>query len=293
MFLSDPLRHQPISSSPSTIRIVPHLSTAALQHGLDKELALWYCLRAINYWGSGRLDLEYSVKALTDWFGYSRSTAYRILNAGDGVFWDKRPLQKINRLQIQIYGLQKVARYFGIRCGRYFLEISHQDFVGGGSNRVSLQRAWLYASFHKPQGTKALPISRAAIQVATGVNRRSQQRYDRIAVRRVPNFVNQYDFKGKLIPILGFVQGKSQEWLVHKRLGNTYHCRANRGATGMLRKLNTALKQSLEKGEACFSKRFFITARGFIRCKRRAPDPLILVRPTDRLVPGRVEWCGA
>jgi hypothetical protein len=92
MLLSDPLRRHPTSSSPSTIKIVPRLSTAALQYGFDKELALRYCLRAINHWGSGRLNLEYAVRSLIDGYGYSRSTAYRILNAGDGILWDKRPL---------------------------------------------------------------------------------------------------------------------------------------------------------------------------------------------------------
>jgi hypothetical protein len=77
-----------------TIRIVPNISLAALQAKLDKQLAMWYCLRAINYWGSGRLDMEYATKYLTTSFGYSRSAAYRILNAGDGIFWDKKPLQK-------------------------------------------------------------------------------------------------------------------------------------------------------------------------------------------------------
>ena len=69
---------------PRTIRLIPNLSIAALRRGLDKELAMWYCLRTINHWGSGYLDLEYAVKALTDSFRYSRSTAYRILTASIG-----------------------------------------------------------------------------------------------------------------------------------------------------------------------------------------------------------------
>ena len=127
-----------VTMSPRTIRLVPNLSIAALQRGLDKELAMWYCLRAINSWGSGHLELQIAVDALNLWFHYSKSTAYRILGSGDGIFWEKRSISGINRLQIEIYGLKKVARYFDTRCGRYFLELSPPDFVGAGNNRVSM-----------------------------------------------------------------------------------------------------------------------------------------------------------
>lgn len=277
----------------TVVRLVPTLSIAALQRGLDKELALWLCLRAINYWGSGYLELQTAIDALTIWFHYPKSTAYRILGSGAGIFWDERPIRGISRLQIKIYSLKKVARYFDTRCGRYFLEISPQDFVGNGKTRVSRQRSWLYASFHNPEGTTAQPISRASIQEATGVNRRSQQRYEKVTVTRVANFADTQDTSGRVIPILELVDGKSRQWLVHKRLGNTYYCRAQRSATGMLRKVNTALKQSFERGEACYLRRFFETAGGFIRCQQRHFDSFILVRPGERLVPGRVEWCRA
>jgi len=127
--------------TPKTIRIVPNISIAALQAKLDKQLAMWYCLRAINQWGSGRLDMEYAVKSSVADFGYSRGTAYRILSTGNGIFWDKRPLTKINRLQIKIYGLQKVAKYFDVRCGGYFVEIPVDEFVDYGRKRVLHQRA--------------------------------------------------------------------------------------------------------------------------------------------------------
>ena len=78
----------------TVIRLVPKLSIAALRRGLDKELAMWYCLRAINCWGSGRLDLEAAVAGLIAIFGYSKSTAYRILGNGDGVFWAKPAHEK-------------------------------------------------------------------------------------------------------------------------------------------------------------------------------------------------------
>ena len=144
--------------SPRTIRLVPNLSIAALQRGLDKELAMWYCLRAINYWGSGRLELQMTIDALTLWFHYSKSIAYRILGSGDGIFWEKRSMRGVNRLYLKIYGLKEVAKYFNTRCGRYFLNISPENFVGDGENRVARQRAWLYASFHMTCPPKTVPV---------------------------------------------------------------------------------------------------------------------------------------
>ena len=278
---------------PRAIRLIPNLSVASLQHGLDKELSMWYCLRAINYWGSGRLELKMAVDALTLWFHYSKSTVYRILGSGTGIFWDERPIPGINRLEIKIRGLKKVARYFDTRCGRYFLEISPQDFIGAGNNRVSVQRSWLYAAFHKPQGTKAQPISRASIQEATGINRRSQQRYDKATVIHVANYAETQDSLGKFSPILELVDGKCRQWLVHKRLGNTYFCRAQRGGVGMLRKVNDAVSQSFKRGEACHLRRFFITARSFLQCRQRHEDSYIVVPAANRRITRRTEWCHA
>ena len=243
------------------VRLVPGLSLAVLKAHLDKELAMWYCLRAINHWGSGHLGLHMAIEALALHFRYSRSTAYRILSSGDGIFWEKRHISVTGRPQIRIYSLKRVARYFDTRCGRYCVEISPKDLVGTGNNRVSRQRSWLYASFHKPEGTTAQPISRATIQEATGVNTRSQQRYDKATVMRVANYADTQDTAGRATPIFELVDGKYRQWLVHKRLGNTYYCQAQRSAVGMLRKVNTAVSQSFTGEEACNLRRFFMTAR--------------------------------
>jgi hypothetical protein len=256
---------------------------------LDKELALWYCLRAINDWGSGRLDQTKAIYALTHNFNYSKSAAYRVLNEGFGKFWDKR--DRNGSITIYLYSLKKIARYFNTRCGHYFLEIPILDFVGNGKNRVATQRTWLYACFYKPQGSDASPISRASIQEATGVRRRSQQRYDKVAVKSVANYANQQDSSGKLVPILELVSGKCRQWVVHKQLGNTYHCVANRGARGMLGKVNTALAQSLLRGEACVNRRFFTSVKSYLKCPRPHPEPYVLINRKDRLQPGRSEWC--
>ena len=97
----------------TVVRLVPKLSIAALEAKLDRELALWYCLRAINHWGSGHLGLEDVADTLVSLFGYSTSIADRTLTGDDGLFWAKWPMKNINRLQIEIYGVKRITRYSG------------------------------------------------------------------------------------------------------------------------------------------------------------------------------------
>ncbi|GAI82910.1 unnamed protein product, partial [marine sediment metagenome] len=42
-----------VTGRPLFVRLFPELSVAALKFNLDKELALWYELRAINVTGCG------------------------------------------------------------------------------------------------------------------------------------------------------------------------------------------------------------------------------------------------
>lgn len=97
--------------SSRTIRLVPKLSIAGIKARLDRKLALWYCLRARNHRGSGRLDLENATDALVYLFGFSTSIAYRVLAGDDGLFWAKRLMRNINSLQVEIYGVKRSTRY--------------------------------------------------------------------------------------------------------------------------------------------------------------------------------------
>ena len=97
----------------TVVRLVPKLSIAALKAKLGKELALWYCLRAINHWGSGRLGLEDAIDTHVSLFGYSASMAYRTLTDDGGLFLTKWPMKNINGLQIEIYGVKRITRYSG------------------------------------------------------------------------------------------------------------------------------------------------------------------------------------
>ncbi len=272
---------------PFFVRLYPELSVAALKAGLDKELALWYELRAINVTGSSRLLLNDALAALVEHFDYSQSTAYRLLSAGDGRLWDIYQTPWLPGLsQIKIYSLLRVAEYFNTWVGRP-AEVPARAFRGRGA-----KSAWLYASFFKPDGSRAKPISRDSIEAATGVKRGQQKRYDKVAgIKRVANFAFQQDGQGKLTPMLHLVDGKTRQWLKDRRLGNTYHSRALKAHKGMTKKVNAELQRSLKRGEARLPKRFFLSARSLIRSSERDKEAFLLVNKRDRIVSGRMEWC--
>ena len=281
-----------VAGCPPFIKLYPELSVAALKAGLDKELALWYELRAINVKGSSRLLLNDALAALVKHFGYSQATAYRLLKAGDGKFWDIRGSKLSGgfggRSVVKIKGLRELAEYLDTLPGRP-VEIKARDFRGRGA-----KTAWLYASFFKPDDSKAKPISRDSIEAATGVLRRQQQRYDKVAgIKRVANFAFRQDSQGKLTPLRHLVDGKSRQWLKDRRLGNTYHSRALKAHKGMTKKVNAELRhRSFNLGEATgVLKRFFLSARSLIRSSERDNEAFLLVNKRDRLIKGRMEWC--
>jgi len=278
------------TSQETGVRLIPELSAAALKAGLDKELALWYELRAINVTGCGRLVLNEAVAALISCFGYTKSTAYRLLQAGDGKLWDIYQSPRLPGLsQLKIYRLYRVAEYLNTFYLSRPVEVRAADFKGSRANKT----AQLYASFFNPDGSRAKPISRASIEVATGVKRRQQQRYDKVAgIKRVPNFPVQQDGNGKLWPILHLVEGKCKQWLKQRRLGNSYNSRALQAHRGMTKKVNAELRhRSLNRDEARLPKRFFLSARSYIKSPERDKEAFLLVNKRDRLIAGRMEWC--
>lgn len=277
----------------AALKLYPELSAAALKYKLDKEIYLWYELRSINVTGCGKLVLEDALPVLVSSFGYSLATVYRILESGEGRFWDlyETPLL-LGRRQVKIRGLSSLAESFGIS----FLSPPHKLSSFSCQGRGN-KRAQLYASSFKPaEGSrKGKPISRESIKAATGVRPRQQRRYERaVRVKKVANFAVQKDGQDKLVPVPQVVSGKSKTWVKNRRLGNTYYCRALQACRGMVKRVNGELRQrSSDKGEARLLKRFFLSPRSLFRSPVRAEEAFLLVKPKDRLIRGRLEWCVA
>ncbi len=279
----------PLDGRQLQLRLYPGLSVAALKADEEKELAIWYELRAINVTGCGRLVLNKAVAALVEHSDYTQSTAYRLLRAGDGKLWDIYWSPRLPGLsQIKIHSLLQVSEYFNTLPGSP-VEVKVSDFKGPRAKKT----AHLYASFFKPAGSWAKPISRASIEVATGVGRRQQLRYDKVAaIKKAPHFAFQQDSQGRLVPVLHLVFSKCRQWLKQRRLGNSYHSRALKAPRGMTKRINEELKQrSLNQDQARLPKRFFLSARSYIKSPERDKEAFLLVRRRDRLIAGRMEWC--
>jgi hypothetical protein len=269
------------------VKLCGELSAAALKSGLDKELGLWYELRSINYWGSGRLAVDDAIDVLVSHFGYSERTVRRLLKSGNGIFW-RIPTNGylVRRTKIEIYGLLRMSGYFNVSHLGCFVRVPLKDWVKN-------KRAWLYASLFKPDGsTKVAPISRDSIQVATGVDRRQQRRYDRaIGIKLVANFALQ-EIEGHLAPIMMQMRSKAKVFWKQRRLGNIYYSPASRAPRGMVKRVNALLKQrSFSSDKARLPKRFFLTPQSAIKTPEKADEAFLLVRKKDRLISGRKEWC--
>ena len=269
------------------VKLYPELSCAALKARLDKEMFVWCELRSFT--GSGRVGFNSVLAALVPDY-YSKATLYRLLKSGDGVFWHIWPADKLHpEVKIEYFGLSKVATLLGVDYISRPREVTLSSFGGRQA-----KRAILYSSFHKPDGfKKAKPISRASLTAATGVPRRSQIRYDKVAgTKRIANFAFQDDGHGGIYPILEYRPGKSKQYLTVRRLGNIYHAVATIAPRGMVKRVNSQLGQgSLIKDEGSLSQRFFLSAKSLLKCHHKDPESFLLVPPRDRLIRGRLEWC--
>jgi len=259
------------------VKLFPQISTAALKAHLNKEIILWYALRASNITGSGIIDLTEARRQLAGF--YTRATFYRVLKtnkfwkvlpkkrgsgqpAGDGPPTDGGLHSAANSgPRILIFGAKAVAEFFGITCLSTPKSVPLSEF---GVN----PKAWLYGSLFPGQGKKKLrPISRASIREATGVKKRTQLRLEKaIKVRKYPNFAVVENGHGTE-PLLEVIQDK---YLKQRRLGNSYRTTATQGERSLVKKVNRALKQGLsERGGHHYLRRFFETARACSKAGER------------------------
>ena len=99
------------------VRLVAYLSAAALRRKLDKELAMWHCLRSIDVYGHGLLEMKFVKDALIEVFGYSERTLQRHLKLGEGAFWQR--FNNARGHKIKIFGIKTVAEYLNISTSRF------------------------------------------------------------------------------------------------------------------------------------------------------------------------------
>lgn len=249
------------------VRLVADLSAAAFKSKQDKELALWHCLRALKPYGGDYISIDAAIDGLTGIFNYSRRTAFRILNQGEGLFWHRFETKRGS--VIKIYGIKPVSLMLDTPLNNdlHYREVPAEKF-----NSPKLRCLALWQSIYKPHGMKANPISRQSIETYTGTQKRTQIRRDKAAkVKRVSNRIAPDD-------------GQQQ-----KRLPNIYHSEYEPGPKGQLRKVRRFLK-AFRNDEELEKKRYFSSTRAILKNKHHDDICFVPVRSTKRQILGRMEW---
>jgi len=292
------------SYRPLFVRLIPDLSAAALRQKKHKELALWHRLRAFDLPGKGIMSHEVAIQGLIETFAYSRRTAYRHLDLAEGRLW-RRSIHRTGPV-IEIYGLKRACEYLGTclnQSDRHFRELPARQF------QLGQERAQLYASTHKPKGIRANPISRQSIEGYTGVEKRQQFRLEKKARVRKTNGAGVCQFTDKngrtrVVPERRLIVTKTEQYEVNNRTPNIYHSQAKPSNRGMLKRVGSQLKaRSLIPDEAASigipTKRYFGGHKALLRAVREhfrkehyLPfEGYRLLRNSDRLIKGRIEWC--
>jgi hypothetical protein len=285
---------------PFFVRPIPDLSAAALRQKKHKEVALWHRLRALDRpSGTGVLSHELAIQGLVETFGYSRRTAYRHLQLAEGRLW-RRSTHRTGPV-IEIYGLKRACEYLGTclnQADRHFREMPASQF------QLGQERAQLYASIHKPKGIRANPISRQSIEGYTGVEKRQQLRYERGTGVKKTNSHGVCKFTDKngrtrVVPERRLIVTKTKQYEVNNRTPNIYHSQAGASNKGMLKRVGSQLRGSLIPDEAIPTRIYFKGQKSLLRAVREhfrkehyLPfEGYRLLRNSDRLIKGRIEWC--
>lgn len=284
------------------VKLYPELAIAAMKRERDIEFALWVELKSLDRPGTGFIKVEDVLPVLVPTEPtklspeyYTRRTFYRILRLGDGFFWvlihpdDAHPYTTIhlrsNRRMAKILGCYHLSNPRAVNAA---------DFIDRQK-----RRAWLYSSQFRCVTDNQVrnPVSREALETATGVNRRSQARYDRaVKNHRVANFGVFQDNKGNITPQMVERKGKDKIYHCIRRLPNTYANQGELQGPGMTKRINRELKgsgcssQGDDHKKPDITRVFFNSARALVKCPKRGGESFLLGRYCQRLINGRVEW---
>ncbi len=266
-------------------------------------MALWHRLRALDLPGKGIMSTEVAIEGLVKTFGFSRRTAYSHLALAEGRLW-RRSIHRPGPV-IEIYGLRRACEYLDTclnQSDRHFRELPASRF------QLGQERAQLYASTFKPQGIRANPISRQSIEKYTGLDKCQQLRLEKKAMVRKTNSHGVCQFEDKngrtrVVPERQLIITRAKQYQVNKRMPNIYHGQSKPSSKGMLKKVGSQLRGSLIPDEAASTgiptKRYFTghksllqSVREHFRKERYLPfEGYRLLRNSDRLIKGRIEWC--
>ncbi len=295
--LAPPEQHR--DSCSYILRVVPSLNLAALKARPreDKQLLLWYCLRAIDTNGRGVLDQRLAIHIVKTAFGYQRQTVYKHLDKGNGGYWRKHTTRK-GKVIIIVHSLLRVAQHLqaDIRGRERFIELPAS--ILPPSSQVQARRALLYnTGAYKPcPAHRNHPISRKSLEEKTGIQSRQQRRYDHVMDThgrpvRQSTFAYYRDWDTFKLKSLERLVETDRGLVPTRQLPNRYRTLCSGGSRGLLPKVARILTvedQSFNRGEATSTtdrfRRYYRGFQSFLRAALRgkATEGYYPSRTSDR-----------
>ncbi len=251
------------------LKTYPELNLASLRLGYDITLVTWYQLKYLDTTSDGFISFKSALKGLQKYFGYSKQTAYNLLNDGQLCFEIFR--NKRNRKTIRLFGLKTVALNFKV----YHYSLAAIIEVNKETTRQTY-RGLLFDTYFKDvryNNYKQInPLDRQTIEDETGIDTRTQQRYNKVAQTVVrPNYSTD----------IAKYKSKRTIHYCAKQLPNTFVAHSEKVlAKGQLHKINRALNVEVNSvlsisGEALRTKqpkRYFTSQKSLCQTKKRNPD---------------------
>ncbi|HFQ92394.1 MAG TPA: hypothetical protein ENK32_00160 [Anaerolineae bacterium] len=157
-----------------TIKLYPDVALGMLRQEKAAAGRIWLLLRHLDEAGRGWIEVDAAREQLTRKGSPWRVCGWRqlrnLLNAGENIFWTRRDGR------IWLKSTTKAAQALGVtRLQNRPVALPVTALLG----TIGETRAHLYASFHS--GRADAPISRAALEEISGMQRRTQRRYEQTA----------------------------------------------------------------------------------------------------------------
>lgn len=315
--MPDSLPAPAIPAPPDTLVLYPDMALAMLRQEMTAPGRLWLLLRHLDTDGRGWLHIDLVKERLTTRDAPLRICGWRqlrnLLRAGEGVFWQRDAVQR-DAGRIWLRSTIKVALALGVpRLTGRAVELPLQTLTAG----MGAVRAHFYASFHggracaseRHAGSK--PIARETLARLTGVSRRGQRGYEKIAgIRAQTNYAigPRLDAetkeelaweKGQALFTLqdyrGY-QGRQRQRYLAWQLPNSYHAPHARRGRGRQKRLNRQLALARRQDALCTQRDagnvIVATEAAATRQQRYYPGGAQAARAYNRHPQATVYWQG-
>jgi hypothetical protein len=205
------------------LTIYPDLTNASFKLKKSREYTMWLELKALNKTGSGVLPLKETIQDLKEHFNYSQSKTYRLLDSGNGIFFELT-----GHKAIRLFSYKNLAIKFELpKLGRSRI----LDVKGIKLNEI---RAYVYSAIYKTADYQKdhSPMSRQTIKDLTGLKSQTQRRYEKKAKVKV-----KQNFSNELVTY----ESKNTTHVCFKQLGNSARSMLRIGGHIQVKQINKVL----------------------------------------------------